>query len=80
MYVGARSQTCTKTSFSEEFKVKVGVHQRSVLSPLAFILVLKTLSCEFCVGFPWEMLYAYDLVIIAETFEGLMTKMAVWKD
>ena len=25
------------------------------------------------------MLYVDDLVILAETFEGLMTKMAVWK-
>ena len=26
------------------------------------------------------MLYADDLVILAETFEGLITKMAVWKN
>ena len=26
------------------------------------------------------MLYADDLVILAEKFEGLMTKMAVWKN
>ena len=26
------------------------------------------------------MLHADDLVILAETFEGLMTKMAVWKN
>ena len=26
------------------------------------------------------MLNAYDLVILAEIFEGLMTKMAVWKN
>ena len=26
------------------------------------------------------MLYADDLVILAETFEGLMTKMEVWKN
>ena len=26
------------------------------------------------------MLYADDLVILAETFESLMTKMAVWKN
>ena len=26
------------------------------------------------------MLYADDLIILAETFEGLMTKVAVWKN
>ena len=26
------------------------------------------------------MLYADELIILAETFEGLMTKIAVWKN
>ena len=79
MFLGARGRTHINSSFREELEVKVGVHQVSVLSPLLFIIVLEALSHEFCVGCPWEMLYADDLVILAETFEGLMTKMAVWK-
>ena len=38
--------------YSEEFEVKVGVHQGSVLSPLLFIFVLEALSREFCSGVP----------------------------
>ena len=52
--------------YSEEFEVKVGVHQGSVLSPLLFIIVLKALSREFRSGVPWEDLYADDLVIISK--------------
>ena len=55
-------------------------YQGSVLSPLLFIVVLEALSRKFCVGHPWEMLYAEDLVILAETFEDLMTKIAAWKN
>ena len=73
MYVDARSRTSVNT-FSEEFKVKVGVHQRSVSSPLLFTIVLEALSCEFHVECPWEMLNAYNLVILAEIFKGLMKK------
>ena len=80
MYVGARSRARVNSSFSEEFEVKVGVHQGSVLIPLLFIIVLEAISREFCVGCPWKMLYADGLVILAETFEGIMTKMAVWKN
>ena len=80
MYVGARSRTCVNISFSEEFEVKVGVHQGSVLSPLVSIIILEALSCKLRVGCPWEMLYADDLVNLTETLEDLMTIIAVWKN
>ena len=67
-------------TFSEEFGVKVRVHQSSVLSPLLVIIVLKALSCEFCTGTPWELLYADDLVITAETEDVLRLKMKKWKN
>ena len=39
----------------------------------------STLTHKCCVGSPWEMLYADDLVILAEKFDGLMTNMAFGK-
>ena len=53
------------------YKVKVQVHQGSVLSPLLFIIVLEALSHEFRAGVPWEDLYADDLVIIANSLENV---------
>ena len=47
-------------------RVKVGVHQGSVLSPLLFIIVLEALSQEFRTKKPWELLYTDDLVISAD--------------
>ena len=67
-------------SESEAFAVKVGVHQGSVLSPLLFIIVLEALSQNFRVGLPWELLYADDLVLMAETEEKLLRKLRQWKD
>ena len=52
-----------------EFAVKVGVHQGSVLSPLLFIIVLKALSTKFRIELPWELFYADDLVLLAESEE-----------
>ena len=43
---------CVGEGFSQEFEVKVGVHQESVLSPLLFIIVLEALSREFWLGGP----------------------------
>ena len=53
MYANARSRVHVGEGYSEEFEVKVGVHQGSVLSPLLFIIVLEALSREFCSGVPW---------------------------
>ena len=51
-----------------------------VLSPLLFIMVLEALSQEFRVGCPWELLYADDLVLIAESMEELVEKFNTWKE
>ena len=79
MYNNIRSRVRVNNTYSDEFGVKVGVHQGSVLSPLLFVIVLDALSHEFRTGTPWELLYADDLVISAETEEGLKMKLNKWK-
>jgi len=55
--------------------VKVGVHQGSVLSPLLCVIVLEGPSKKFRLGLPWELLYADDLALIAESEEELIEKI-----
>ena len=56
---------------------KVGAHQGAVLSHLLFMIVMEALSKEFRVGCPWELLYAGDLVLVAETLEDLKKKLKI---
>ena len=44
MCANARSHVPVGEGYSEEFEVKVNIHQGSVLSPLLFIIVLEALS------------------------------------
>ena len=57
------------------FEVKVSMHQGSALSPLLFVMVMEALSKEYRVALPWELLYANNLVVIAETEEDLIKRL-----
>ena len=80
MHANARSRVRGGEGYSDEFEVKVGVHQGSVLSQLLFIIVLEALSREFRSGVPWQDLYADDLVIIAESLEECIRRLLTWKE
>jgi len=41
---------------------------------------MKVVPREFRVVLPWELLYADDLAVIAETEEELIKRLNKWKD
>ena len=59
---------------SEEFEFNVWMHQRSVLSPFLFAVVADVLTEFAREGALSELLYADDLVLMGETFMGLINK------
>ena len=77
IYANERSHVRVDEGYSEEFEVKVGVHQDSALSLLLFIIVLEALPQEFSSGVPWEDLYTNDLVIIAESLEECVRRLLI---
>ena len=58
------------------------MHKSSALSPLLFMIAMEAnaISGEFRVALPWELLYADDLAVIAETEEELIKRLNEWKD
>ena len=58
----------------------MGIQQGSALSPLLFVIVMEAISREFSVALLWELLYADDLAVIAETAEELIKRLNEWKD
>jgi len=72
MYAGAKTVVRIVYGNSKGFEVKVGMHQGSALSPLLFMIVMEAIFREFRVALPWELLYADDLAVIAETEEELI--------
>jgi len=44
------------------------------------MIVMEAISREFSVALAWELLYADDLVVIAETEDELIKRLNEWKD
>ena len=80
MYQNARSQVRVNNLFSDVFDVQVGVHHGSAQSPLLFIIVLEALSREFRTGCPWEIFYADDLELIADTMMNCFLNLEIGKN
>ena len=59
------------SAYSKEFKVKVSVHQESVLMPLLFAIVVDVITENARRGVVNELLHADDLVIVSEIIEDL---------
>jgi len=75
MYTGAKTVVRTVHGNSNGFEVKVGMQQGSALNSLLSVIVMEALSREFRVALPWELLYADDLVVIAETEDDLIKRL-----
>ena len=47
---------------------------------MLFVIVTEAISREFMVALPWQLSYADDLVVIAETEDDLIKRLNEWKD
>ena len=77
MYRNEKSSVRISGRYSPWFDVQVGVHQCSVLNSILFTIAIEALSCLFRTGCSWELLFADDLIIIAETLVELLEKFRV---
>jgi len=80
MYTGAKTVVRMVYGSSNSFEIKVRMHQGSALSSLLFVILMEALSREFRVALPWELLYADDLVVMAETEDDPIKRLNESKD
>ena len=80
LYLNSPSKVRFAGGLSGQFPIRVGVHQGSAPSPLLFKIVMEEVT-EWCrKGNPWELLYADDLVLTAETKQEVESIFRVWSD
>ena len=64
---------------SKGFKVKVGLHQGSALSPCLFAMVMDRMTNDIREEAPWTMMFADDIVICSESKEQVEEKLESWR-
>ena len=74
LYEGAKTRVRVDSELSEEFEVKVGMHQGSVLSPFLLAVVVDVVTEFAREGALSELLHADDIVLMSETIDGLRNK------
>ena len=65
---------------TDEFKVGVGLHQGSALSPLLFNIVFDVITENVREEPPWCIIYADDVVLVAESRVGVERKLEEWRN
>ncbi|KAK3571803.1 hypothetical protein QTP86_020595 [Hemibagrus guttatus] len=78
MYERSRTVVRCAVGQTEEFKVEVGLHQGSSLSPFLFAMVMDQLSEEVRQESPWTMMFADDIVICSESREQVEENLERW--
>ena len=79
MYEGSETVVRCAVGTTESFKVKVGLHQESALSPFRFAVIKDRLTDEVRREPPWTMLFADDIVICEETREEVEQRLEIWR-
>lgn len=79
MYEGCETVVKTAAGNTEEFRVGMGLHQGSVLSPFLFVVIMEILTKNIVEDAPWSMLFADDIVLNAETDKELEQKLEEWR-
>ena len=79
LYDGTKTRLRVGSAYSEEFEVKAGVHQGSVLSPLLFAIVVDVITENAKRSVVYELMYADELFIMSETMEDLKKDFRIRK-
>ena len=79
MYEGNKTVLRCAVGTTENYKVKVRLHQRSALSPFLFAVITDRITDEVKREPPWTMLFADDIMIYEETRLEVQRRLQCWR-
>ena len=64
---------------TDDFPIKIGLHEGSALSPYLFALVMDEVTRDIQGDIPWCMLFADDVVLVDDSRTGVNRKLELWR-
>ena len=80
IYHGATTNVRSTAGLTEEFKVGVGLHQGSALSPFFFAIIKDKLTEDIRKEARWDMLFADDIVLSRQNHRELENDLEIWRN
>ena len=79
MYEGSEIVVRCAVGTTESFKVKVGLHQGSALSPFLLAVIMDRITDKVRKEPPWTIFFADDIVICDNTREEVKRRLESWR-
>ena len=79
MYNNVMTRVRTSDGDTDDFPIKIGLHQGSALSPYLFALGMDEVTRDKQGDIPWCMLFADDVVLVDESRAGVNRKLELWR-
>ena len=80
MYEEATTTVRSAAGLTKEFKVGVGIHQSSALSPFLFAIIIDRLMEDIRKDASWDMLFADDIVLSRQNHRQLEEDLEIWRN
>ena len=79
MYDNVVTSVRTSDVDTDDFPIKIGLHQGSALSPYLFALVMDEVTRDIQGDIPWCMLFVDDVVLVDDSQAGVNRKLELWR-
>uniref|UniRef100_A0A8I6Z2Z9 Reverse transcriptase domain-containing protein n=1 Tax=Hordeum vulgare subsp. vulgare TaxID=112509 RepID=A0A8I6Z2Z9_HORVV len=79
MYDNVVTSVRTSDGDTDDFLIRIGLHQGSALSPYLFDLVMDEVTRDIQGDIPWCMLFADDVVLVDDSRTGVNRKLELWR-